>query len=148
MKNESRRSPVHDFWENGGYERRQEGKKIVAYCLICKRTLANAAKSKLQTHRNMCRNETDSNTPQNPQSAGKSISTDTDNNGNVIETTELESIQSESIAVDAITSLSDKGLSNVIALGVENAPEVPILLSGFDMPTVSHQEFSSAVSTT
>lgn len=97
----------------------------------------------------MCRNETDwSSTPQNSQSAGKSISTDTDDNGNVIETTELESIQSESITVDAITSSSDQIISKVIAIGVENSPEVPILLSGFNMPTVSHQEFSSAVSTT
>lgn len=43
--------PSHDFWENGGYERRQEGKKIMAYCLVCKRTLANTAKSRLLTHR-------------------------------------------------------------------------------------------------
>ncbi|KMQ83965.1 hypothetical protein RF55_18699 [Lasius niger] len=83
--------------------------------------------------------------PQSPQSAKKSISTDTDNNGNVIETTKLESIQLESIAFDAITSSSDQRISKVIAIGFENAPKVPISLSGFDIPTVSHQEFSNAV---
>lgn len=54
----------------------------------------------------------------------------------------------ESIAVDAITSSFDQRIYKVIAIGIENALEVPILLSDFDMPTVSHQEFNSAVSTT
>lgn len=42
--------PVHDFWERGFYERRQEGNKWVAYCLICKKILTNTAKIRLQKH--------------------------------------------------------------------------------------------------
>ncbi|XP_011861979.1 PREDICTED: uncharacterized protein LOC105558732 [Vollenhovia emeryi] len=101
--------PTHNFWEKGGYERRKKGEKIMAYCLICKKTLTNTAKTRLQTHRNVCRNETDlSSALQSPQSAEKSISTD--NNENVMETIDLESIQSASIAVDAVTS-SDQRIS-------------------------------------
>lgn len=37
--------------------------------------------------------------------------------------------------------------AKVIAVGVEDAPEVSIL-PGFDMPTVSHQEFNHAMTTT
>lgn len=48
-----------------------------------------------------------SSTSQNLESAGKSIPIDTDDNGNVIKTIELENIQSESIPVNAITSSSD-----------------------------------------
>lgn len=96
----------------------------------------------------MCRNETDlSSALQSPQSAEKSILTD--DNENVIKTIDLENIQSASIAVDAVTS-SDQGTSKyakVITVGVEDAPEVSIL-PGFDMPTVSHQEFNHAVITT
>ncbi|KMQ87931.1 hypothetical protein RF55_12662 [Lasius niger] len=57
--------------------------------------------------------------PQNPQSAGKYISIDTDDNGNVIETTELESIQSESIAFDAITSSSDQRISKNLVMQLQ-----------------------------
>lgn len=41
--------PSHNFWEKGGYERRKEDEKIVAYCLICKKILKNTAKTRLQT---------------------------------------------------------------------------------------------------
>ncbi|RLU19854.1 hypothetical protein DMN91_008413 [Ooceraea biroi] len=138
--------PIHDFWEEGGYERRKEGNKIVAYCLICKKTLSNSAKTRLQTHRNVCRNETDwsSSASQNLQLVEKSISTD--DNGNVIE---LENIQSASIAVDAATSSSDQRISEakVIAIGAPDSSEVPILPFDFDNSTVAHQNFSDAVST-
>ncbi|XP_077260899.1 uncharacterized protein LOC143896758 [Temnothorax americanus] len=143
--------PSHNFWEKGSYERRKENEKIVAYCLICKKILRNTAKNRLQTHRNVCRNETDlSSALQSSESTGKSsLTDDSDDNENVVKTIDLENIQSASIVVDAVTS-SDQGISKyakVIAVGVEDAPEVSIL-PDFDMPTVSHQEFNHAVTTT
>lgn len=82
----------------------------------------------------MCRNEEDwSSARQSLQAAGKSTSTD--DNANVIETIEVENTQLESIAVDAVTSSNEK-LSKIIAIGVGNTSEVPVL-SSFDMPTVT-----------
>ncbi|TGZ51601.1 hypothetical protein DBV15_12638 [Temnothorax longispinosus] len=46
--------PLHKYWEEGKYEKRYEGKKQFAYCMICKKTIRHTAESRLRDHRRSC----------------------------------------------------------------------------------------------
>ncbi|XP_024869996.1 uncharacterized protein LOC112453438 [Temnothorax curvispinosus] len=46
--------PLHKYWEEENHEKRYEGKKLFAYCMICKKTIRHTAETRLRDHRRSC----------------------------------------------------------------------------------------------
>ncbi|CAL1672045.1 unnamed protein product [Lasius platythorax] len=120
--------PTHNFWENDDFERRSVGGKMVAYCMVCEKTLTNSSKSRLQTHRATCNRE------KHRLTASKSK----DINGNMF----------DAIHIGTIASSSDPRTSKIIAIAVQNAEHVPVIVSDREISTVLSQGLSADVSST
>lgn len=43
--------PLHKYWEEGKFQKQYEGKKLLAYCIICKKTIRHTAEKRLRDHR-------------------------------------------------------------------------------------------------